>query len=361
MSKHEMGLGTLRSVDDLIASGFVAAADAAALRPVEAAFAIGISATMQRAMVATGTDGPVARQFIPTARELDIAPIERSDPIGDHAHSPMFGLVHRYPDRVLLKLVSVCPVYCRFCFRREMVGPDGDGAMSDAQIAAAADYIGQHPEITEVILTGGDPFVLSARRARALMEVLNGIENLAVIRWHTRVPVVDPERLSDDFLAAISRSDKTVVVAIHCNHVDEFTPAALDRIRAMRKAGIMLVSQSVLLKGINDSVPVLEALMRKFLSLGIRPYYLHHGDLAKGTAHFRTSLEDGLALVEALRGRLSGLAQPTYVLDLPGGDGKVVVTRELIAKGGALTWTGDWHSYPPVQPADDSANLGATL
>jgi lysine 2,3-aminomutase len=232
-----------------------------------------------------------------------------------------------------------------------MVGPDGDGAMSDDDIAAAVAYVMARQQIREVILTGGDPLMLSAWRITALMERLNGIPHLDIIRWHSRVPVVAPERLTDDVIAAIANADKTIVVAVHCNHADELTPDAEARIKALRRAGVTLLSQTVLLKGINDTLPALEALMRAFLRLGILPYYLHHGDLAKGTSHFRTTLAEGLDLVEALRGRLSGLAQPTYVLDLPGGAGKVPVTRALIEDGGTRTWTGDWYTYPPVSPS----------
>lgn len=339
---------SLRSLEDLVAAGLLPSDAVAEVQPVADSFAIGVSSQMASAIRAGDRNGPVARQFIPDRRELAVDPIERHDPIGDEAHSPSFGLVHRYPDRVLFKLVSVCPVYCRFCFRREMVGPDGDGAMSDKDIAAAVAYVQARPQIREVILTGGDPFMLSARRARKLMDHLNGIAHLDVIRWHTRVPVVAPERLTDEFVAAVAQSEKTVVVAVHCNHADELTPDANAGLRALRRAGVTLVSQTVLLKGINDNLPALEALMRAFLRLGVLPYYLHHGDLARGTSHFRTTLEEGLDLVEALRGRLSGLAQPTYVLDLPGGAGKVPVTRELIAEGGARNWSGEWYAYPPT-------------
>jgi lysine 2,3-aminomutase len=346
---------SLKSLDDLVAAGLMPAEALAELPPVAEQFAIGVSPTMAAIIRNGEPSGPVSRQFVPDSRELIVDPIERHDPIGDDAHSPMFGLVHRYPDRVLFKLVSVCPVYCRFCFRREMVGPDGDGAMSDHDIASAVAYVQARPQIREVILTGGDPLMLSARRIRMLMEHLNGIPHLDIIRWHSRVPVVAPERLTDEVIAAISNSDKTVVVAVHCNHADELTPDAEARIKALRRAGVTLLSQTVLLKGINDNLPALEALMRAFLRLGILPYYLHHGDLAKGTSHFRTSLTEGLDLVEALRGRLSGLAQPTYVLDLPGGAGKVPVTRALIERGGTRTWTGHWYTYPPGSPSSTSS------
>jgi lysine 2,3-aminomutase len=338
---------SLRSLEDLVAAGLLPAEALAELRPVADRFAVGVSPQIASIIRAGDAHGPVGRQFIPDRRELTVLPVERHDPIGDDAHSPLFGLVHRYPDRVLFKLVSVCPVYCRFCFRREMVGPDGDGAMSDDDVAAAVAYVHARPEIREVILTGGDPFMLSARRIRLVMEHLNAIPHLDIIRWHTRVPVVAPERLTEDFIAAVSQSDKIVVVAVHCNHADELSADAEPRLKALRRAGVVLLSQTVLLRGINDNLRALEALMRSFLKLGILPYYLHHGDLAKGTSHFRTTLLEGLELVEALRGRLSGLAQLTYVLDLPGGAGKVPVTRELIAYGGTRNWLGEWNAYPP--------------
>jgi lysine 2,3-aminomutase len=337
---------SLRSLEDLVAAGLLPAEAVAELRPIADRFVVGVSPQMAAIIQAGHLDGPVRRQFVPDPRELTVNEIERHDPIGDDAHSPLSGLVHRYPDRVLFKLLSVCPVYCRFCFRREMIGPDGDGAMSDDDIAAAVAYVRARPEIREVILTGGDPLMLSGRRIGLVMEALNAIPHLDVIRWHTRVPVVAPERLTEEVIAAVSRSEKTVVVAVHCNHADELSSHAEGRLRVLRRAGVTLVSQTVLLKGINDNLPALETLMRAFLKLGVLPYYLHHGDLAKGTSHFRTTLLDGLELVEALRGRMSGLAQPTYVLDLPGGAGKVPVTRALIADGGTHNWLGQWYAYP---------------
>ena len=342
---------TLRSLDDLVAAGLVPAGAADVLRPVTETFAVGVSPEMVAVISERGATSPVARQFIPDPRELLIEPVELHDPIGDVEHSPLPGVVHRYPDRVLFKIVSVCPVYCRFCFRREMVGPDGDGAMSEAQISDAIAYVRARPQIREVILTGGDPLMLSPRRIRALMAQLDDIAHLDIVRWHSRVPVVAPERLTDEAIAALVGSGKTVIVAVHCNHVEEIGEAAEASLRALRRAGILLLSQTVLLKGINDTLPALEALMRALLRLGVLPYYLHHGDLARGTAHFRTTLTEGLDLVEALRGRLTGLAQPTYVVDLPGGYGKVPVTRELIAQGGARTWSGEWVTYPPAASA----------
>ncbi len=247
----------------------------------------------------------------------------------------MPGIVHRYPDRVLLKLVSVCPVYCRFCFRREMVGPGKSAALSDADLAAALDYVRAHPEIWEVILTGGDPLILSPRRVAEVTAALGDIPHVKILRWHSRVPSVAPERVTAALVEALRSSSKTVYVALHANHPRELTDAARAACRRLIDAGIAMVSQSVLLKGVNDDADTLEALMRGFVEMRVKPYYLHHGDLAPGTAHLRTTIAEGQALMRALRARLSGLALPTYVLDIPGAHGKVPVGPDYLRATGA--------------------------
>ena len=272
---------------------------------------------------------------MPDARELDRYPSEDADPIGDNLKSPVPGIVHRYPDRVLLKLVSVCPVYCRFCFRREMVGPGKSAALSEADLAAALDYVRAHPEIWEVILTGGDPFILSPRRIAEVTAALGGITHVKILRWHTRVPCVAPERVTASFIEALRSSSKTVYVALHANHPRELTDAARAACQRLIDAGIAMVSQSVLLKGVNDDADTLEALMRRFVEMRVKPYYLHHGDLAPGTAHLRTTIAEGQTLMRALRTRLSGLALPTYVLDIPGAHGKVPVGPDYLRATGA--------------------------
>ncbi|HEX7789932.1 MAG TPA: lysine-2,3-aminomutase-like protein, partial [Afipia sp.] len=260
------------------------------------------------------------------------------------------GIVHRYPDRVLLKAVSVCPVYCRFCFRREMVGPDKESNLSPAELAAALAYIRNHPEIWEVIVTGGDPFMLSARRASALTRELESIPHVKVIRWHTRMPVADPDRVSDEFVGAISSKSKPVYVAIHCNHPRELTPEMRAACARLVDAGIPLLSQTVLLKGINDEVETLAQLMRDFVETRIQPYYLHHADLAPGTSHFRTTVEKGQELVRALRDRVSGLAQPHYVIDIPGGVSKALASpADVETEGGRVRLRGrdgNFRDYP---------------
>ena len=341
----------LRSPDELAAAGLVAAADLPALRAVAARYAVSITPDMAELIDAADPHDPIARQFVPRAEEVVTAAEERADPIGDAVHEKMPGLVHRYPDRVLLKPLHVCPVYCRFCFRREVVGPEGAGTLSEAELDAALAYIAADPAIWEVVLTGGDPFALSARRLGVIAERLSSIEHVRVMRIHTRVPVVKPDLVDADLVSALKRFGRAVFVALHANHPRELTPKAGAACARLVDAGIPMVSQSVLLRGVNDDAKTLEALMRAFVENRIKPYYLHHGDLAPGTGHLRTSLTEGQDLMRALRGRLSGLAQPTYVLDIPGGHGKVPVGPGYLADSDGGTRVTDpygcEHAYPP--------------
>jgi lysine 2,3-aminomutase len=323
-----------------------------ALDDVTARYAVAITPAMAD-LIRQG-ESAIAAQFLPDARELETTPEENPDPIGDHAHSPLKGLVHRYPDRVLLKLLHACPVYCRFCFRREMVGPNGDGALSEAELDAALTYISAHPEIFEVILTGGDPLMLSSRRIRALSEKLGAITHVKLVRWHSRVPVVSPERVTPEMIRALKIPGKAVSVAIHANHPAEFTPEAEAAVARLGDAGIVLLGQTVLLKGINAGTATLAALFRTMAANRIRPLYLHHPDLAPGTGHFRLSLREGQAIYGALRGSLSGTAIPTYVLDLPGGHGKVPVGPDYLRESESgleiRDPAGNWHAYEGQAP-----------
>jgi lysine 2,3-aminomutase len=342
----------IRTAGELAAAGLVAPGEVAGLEAVAARYAIALTPELVELIDPADAADPIAAQFVPQLAELHTTPEERADPIGDLSHSPVEGIVHRYPDRVLLKAVHVCPVYCRFCFRREMVGPQGLGTLAPEALERALDYIRSHDEIWEVILTGGDPLVLSPRRLRGITEKLAEIAHVRVVRFHTRVPVVEPARVDDELVAALKASGKTTYLAVHANHPREFTPGARAAVARLADGGIALVSQSVLLKGVNADVAVLAELMRCFVENRIKPYYLHHPDLAPGTSHFRVSIEEGQALVAALRGRISGLAQPTYVLDLPGGHGKADIAKAAIAGGdGCFTvrdWQGQEHRYPPA-------------
>ncbi|MBI1211587.1 MAG: lysine-2,3-aminomutase-like protein [Alphaproteobacteria bacterium] len=339
----------LRSVDDLVDAGLLQLSRKADLEAVAKHYAISITPAMQALIDPAREGDPIARQFVPDVRELDHRGNELADPIGDKKHSPVEGIVHRYRDRVLLKIVSHCAVYCRFCFRREMVGPQGEGALSQAALDAALAYIAEHPEIWEVIMTGGDPFMLPARRAAAVTERLAAIDHVKILRWHTRVPVVDPERVTDDFVRAIKAPGKATYVALHANHPREFTPAARAACARLVDAGVAMVSQSVLLKGVNDNPDTLEALMRAFVEARVKPYYLHHADLAPGTEHFRTTIEHGQGLIRELKRRASGLAQPTYALDIPGGYAKADLGAPDIERASTCYRVrddaGEWHDY----------------
>jgi lysine 2,3-aminomutase len=330
---------TLREPAELVARGLARAADLAGLEKVAARYSVAVTADIAALIDPSDPDDPIARQFIPSTEELAVQPGENADPIGDHAFSPVAGIVHRYPDRVLFKLVHVCAVYCRFCFRREMVGPGKASALSPAAYRDALDYIRAHSEIWEVILTGGDPLMLSPRRLAEIMAELAAIDHVKIIRIHTRVPVADPARISAEMVAGLRVAGATTWVALHANHVRELTAAARAACARLIDAGIPMVSQSVLLRGVNDNAAALEALMRGFVECRIKPYYLHHGDLAPGTAHLRTTLAQGQELMRALRGRVSGLCQPDYVLDIPGGHGKAPVGPNYLSQVNSLSGT----------------------
>mgnify|MGYP002084030291 CR=1 FL=1 len=335
---------TLRTPADLVAAGLAGPQRLADLEAVAARYTVALTPAMADLIDPADPADPIARQFVPDPAELDIRPEESGDPIGDHVHEAVEGLIHRYPDRVLLKLVQACAVYCRFCFRREMVGPAAPG-LSPGALDAALAYVRAHPEIWEVIVSGGDPLVASPRRLRLLMDALAGIDHVRIVRFHTRVPVVAPERVTDDLVAALVAAEKTTFVAIHANHPRELTSEARAAIGRLADAGIPLVSQTVLLKGVNDDAETLAALMRGFVEARVKPYYLHHGDRAPGTSHFRTTVAEGEALMKALRGRVSGLCQPTYVLDIPGGHGKVPLTPRYHADGVVEDPQGGRHAY----------------
>lgn len=315
----------LKTLPELVAAGLVPPHVAPALGEIAARYAIAVTPEMASLIDRDDPSDPIARQFVPTPAEGRTLPSESADPIGDARHEAVPGVVHRYPDRVLLKVTHACPVYCRFCFRREMVGPGGEQALSSAALDRALDYIATTVDVQEVILTGGDPFILSPRRIGEITGRLSAIEHVQVLRWHTRVPVVDPDRITDDLVGALKAGGKAVFVALHANHAREFTGPARAAIARLVDGGVAMVSQSVLLKGVNDTPAALEQLMRAFLANRIKPYYLHHPDLAPGTGHFRLTIEQGQALMRAIRGRLSGLAQPTYVVEIPGGVAKVPV------------------------------------
>ncbi|MDE1973717.1 MAG: lysine-2,3-aminomutase-like protein [Hyphomicrobiales bacterium] len=337
---------TLRSTRSLCQHGFVPHEQLGALAEVAARYAVAITPAMAQLIDVADPHDPIARQFVPDARELAASPEERGDPIGDDPHSPVQGLVHRYPDRVLLKVVNACAVYCRFCFRREMIGP-GRGGLSPKALDAALRYIAAHPAIWEVILSGGDPLILSARRLKDVVARVAGIGHVKVIRLHTRMPAVAPERVDAACVRALRARGKATFVVLHVNHARELTEKTRAACARLIDAGIPMLSQSVLLRGVNDDPETLGALMRTLVECRIKPYYLHHADLAPGTAHMRTDIAEGQEVMRALRGRYSGLCQPTYVLDIPGGYGKSPIGPNYVAAGTVEDFSGRRHIYPP--------------
>jgi lysine 2,3-aminomutase len=336
---------TLRDPDALMRAGLVRGPELPALRAVAARYAIAVPPALQALIAAP--DDPIGRQFVPDAAELVTAPHERADPIGDDRLSPLPGLVHRYPDRALLKPLLACPVYCRFCFRREHVGPDG-GLLSEAALAACYDWLRARPAIREIILTGGDPLMLSPRRLAAILGALSAIPHIELLRIHTRVPVATPETVTAAMAAAL-RTETPLWLVLHSNHARELTADARAALRRLQAEGIPILGQSVLLRGVNDSVQALEDLFRAMLAARVKPYYLHQLDPAPGTARFHVPIAEGQALLAALRGRISGMALPTYVLDIPGGHGKVPIGPAYLTADGAVRdpW-GIAHALAPM-------------
>ncbi len=292
------------TAEGIVKAGLVTPERLDEIRRVAEQFSVAVTDDMAALIDPSDPSDPIAAQFVPNAAELETAAEELADPIGDARWSPVPGIVHRYPDRVLLKPILLCPVYCRFCFRRETVGKTAD-MLDPAALERACDYVRQRPEIWEVIVTGGDPFILAPRRLAAIVGALNKIPHLGVIRFHTRVPIVEPRRVTARLVAALT-ADKAVWVVVHANHPRELTPAAKDAVARLVRAGIPVLAQTVLLRGVNDDAVVLEALFRGLVAMRVKPYYLHHADLARGTAHFRTGIASGQQLVRSLRGRALG-------------------------------------------------------
>lgn len=338
------------SPEGLLAHRFSELKDLKALKDIAQNFAIRIPSYLTELIKTDDPNGAIAKQYVPDVREAIITENERIDPIGDHAHEPVKGLIHRYPDRALLKISNICAVYCRFCFRKEMIGP-GNEIMSELELERALKYISANTNIWEVILTGGDPLVLSPRRIGDVMQRLAAIPHVQIIRIHTRMPSAEPGKITAGLAEALTKGhDKPVYMAVHINHPDEITRQFKNAISLLQDRGVTILSQSVLLKDVNNDPEILEDLLRKLVALKIRPYEIHHPDLTKGTGHFRLSIAEGQAIISNLRGRLSGLCQPHYMLDIPGGHGKIEITPATLVANDDDTYTltdyrGRKHSY----------------
>lgn len=268
------------------------------------------------------------RQFTPDEREGIYLDYETEDPLYEGNHTVSNRLVHRYRDRVLLLATDNCRLYCRHCFRRDYIDR-GQNNLSDRDIEDACSYIKEHSEVHEILISGGDPLTLGAERLDYLLTRLKEARTNLVIRIGTRAPIVDPDIITDK-ITAVFKKFKPVFMAIQVNHPDELTNKVEVALDKLSKAGVILLNQSVLLKGINDSVETLKALSFKLLEFRVKPYYLFQGDLARGTSHLRVPLSRGLQLVRELRSQVSGIAMPTYAVDIPGGGGKIPLTGDYI-------------------------------
>ena len=269
---------------------------------------------------------PIWRQYVPTVQELEVED-GITDSLAEDAHSPVPNITHRYPDRALFLVSPVCASYCRFCTRRRKVGDPEKIPMS--QLESAFRYLAEHQEIRDVIMSGGDPLLLSDRRLNEICARLRAIPHLEIIRIGSRVPCHLPERITPE-LCGILKQYHPLYINTHFNHPDELTPAAVRGLGMLADAGIPLGCQTVLLKGINDDPEVMKRLMQKLLAARVRPYYIYQADQVAGAEHFRTSVEKGLEIVRALRGWTSGLAVPHYVIDAPGGGGKIPLLPEYV-------------------------------
>jgi lysine 2,3-aminomutase len=296
---------------------------------------------------------PLWRQCVPDIKELedyDLAP----DPLNEEELSPVPGLIHRYPDRVVFLVSSVCAVYCRFCMRKRKVGCTRN-SMTESARNTAINYIENTPQVRDVILSGGDPLLLDDHELENILTRLYKIPHVEMIRIGTRVPVTLPERITPG-LCRLLKHFHPLYVNTHFNHPGEITNQSALACARLADSGIPLGNQAVLLKGVNDEPGVMKELMQKLLSIRVRPYYIHQMDLVRGTGHFRTSVKRGVTIMEGLRGFTSGMATPYYVIDAPGGKGKIPVLPECVEFGGeTLTlrnYRGESIVYPDLQDRD---------
>ncbi|BBJ28332.1 lysine 2,3-aminomutase [Athalassotoga saccharophila] len=276
---------------------------------------------------------PIRKQAVPTMNELYKAPNESRDPLFEDVDSPVYGLTHRYPDRVLALVTDQCSMYCRHCTRRRKAG-ETDMPMPLDKIDAMAEYVSVHPEIRDVLLSGGDPFTLSTERLELIIKKFRSIKHVEIVRIGTRTPVVMPQRITDELVNMLKKYHP-IWVNVHFNHPNEFTPDSERALAKLADAGIPLGNQSVLLRGVNDCPQVMKKLVHLLVKNRVRPYYIYQCDLSEGLSHFRTSVARGIEIIEYLRGHTSGFAVPTYVIDAPGGGGKIPIEPQYLISMGA--------------------------
>jgi lysine 2,3-aminomutase len=292
--------------------------------------------------------------MIPTTAEFVSGPGEAHDPLAEDAHMPVPGLVHRYPDRVLFLVTSFCATYCRYCTRARMVGQTGEYHFNEAQFSRALEYIAAHPEIRDVLLSGGDPLTMIDERLNQLLTRLRAIPHVEFVRIGTKVPAVLPQRITPS-LTRMLRRHHPLWMSIHFMHPTELTPEVAQACSRLADAGIPLGSQTVLTRGVNDDVETMKRLVQGLLRIRVRPYYLYQCDPISGSAHLRTSVQRGLEIVNGLRGYTTGYACPTYVIDAPGGGGKIALWPDNVVgrEGDDLllrNYEGRIFRYPDPQP-----------
>ncbi len=269
-------------------------------------------------------DDPIRRTMIPTTAEFVRAPGEADDPLDEDGHMPVPGLVHRYPDRVLFLVTSFCATYCRYCTRARMVGQTGEYHFNDAQYQQALDYLAEHTEVRDVLISGGDPLTITDDRLERLLTRLRAIPHIELVRIGTKVPAVLPQRITPA-LTRMLRRFHPLWISVHFMHPAELTPEVAQACQRLADAGIPLGSQTVLTRGVNDDVATMKRLVQGLLKIRVRPYYLYQCDPISGSGHLRTSIDKGLEIISGLRGHTSGYACPTYVIDAPGGGGKIAL------------------------------------
>ncbi len=295
---------------------------------------------------------PIWRQAVPAEEELQDQ-VCVADPLEEENQSPVPNLVHRYPDRVLFLVTSECAMYCRFCTRKRKVGGE-QMVVNRETIEAGIAYIRSHPEIRDVILSGGDPLLLSDERLDWILRELRSIPTVEIIRIGSRVPVVLPQRITPA-LVRVLRKHHPLFLNTHFNHPDEITETSAKACARLADAGIPLGNQTVLLRGVNDEPAVMKRLMQKLLSIRVKPYYIYQADLVQGTDHFRTTVEEGVEIIRALRGHTSGMGVPAYVIDAPGGGGKIPILPDYLQSLGSevllKNYLGESYSYQNAAPA----------
>jgi lysine 2,3-aminomutase len=303
-------------------------------------------------------DCPIRRQVIPRIEEGWNAPEEMADPCGEDSHMPVPGLVHRYPDRVLFLVTDRCASYCRYCTRSRVVSGVGEQHL-ETQWEMAFQYLEKHEEVRDVLLSGGDPLIFSDDKLDKILTRLRAIPHIQFIRIGSRIPIFLPQRITPE-LCAVFKKHHPLFISIHTNHPRELTSEVRDALGRLADAGIPLGNQSVLLRGVNDSVEVQKALVQKLLMCRVKPYYLYQCDLINGSSHLRTAVAEGVAIIEGLRGHTTGYAIPQFVIDGPGGGGKIPINPNYVvdATSGRITlrnFEGEMFEYPDPSPVPTTA------